>query len=170
MRGHVTHIRLATDIKAPVDVCFDFCLNVDVQLSLDPGMRAVGGVKVGPLTLGDAVTWRAWHFGIPWHMTSEIITVDRPHCFGDQMQQGPFAHWRHVHTFEEIGIGTRMHDAVDYDAPLGPIGRLFECPASRRLRHPQPAATSAAHPARRQHSPTRQDRTPGCVNLAWPRT
>ena len=126
MRGHVTHIRLATDIKAPVDVCFDFCLNVDVQLSLDPGMRAVGGVKVGPLTLGDAVTWRAWHFGIPWHMTSEIITVDRPHCFGDQMQQGPFAHWRHVHTFEEIGIGTRMHDAVDYDAPLGPIGRLFD--------------------------------------------
>src|SRR5579872_5494473 len=126
MRGRVTHIGLATDIDAPVDVCFDLCLNVDVQLSLDPGMRTDGGVRGGPLALGDSVTWRARHFGIPWRMTSRIITVDRPRCFADQIQRGPFAHWRHVHTFEDIGSGTRMHDAVDYDAPLGPIGRLFD--------------------------------------------
>jgi hypothetical protein len=63
-----------------------------------------------------------------------------------------------------------MSDLDDWRAGTagltGGSGRR-QCPASRRLRHPQPAATSAAHPARRQHSPTRQDPAPGCVNLAW---
>src|SRR5579872_3594952 len=126
VRGHVTHIRLETEIEAPVDLCFDLCLNVDVQLSLDLGTRAVGGVTRGRLNPGDTVTWRARHFGVPWRMTSAIIRADRPRCFADEMQSGPFAHWRHVHTFEEGEIGTRMLDDVEYHPPLGPIGRLFD--------------------------------------------
>lgn len=122
----MTHIRLETEIGAPVDVCFDLCLNVDVQVSLDPGMRAVGGVTSGPLALGDSVTWRARHFGLQWYMTSRIIRVDRPSRFADEMQSGPFALWRHRHTFEENEIGTRMLDEVEYRPPLGPMGRLFD--------------------------------------------
>jgi ligand-binding SRPBCC domain-containing protein len=132
VRGRVTYIRLETEIGAPVDVCFDLCLNVDTQLSLDPGMCAVGGVTRGPLALGNTVTWRARHFGIPWHMTSRIIQLDRPQCFADEMQSGPFASWRHIHTFEEAGIGTRMLDDIEYYPPLGSIGRLFDAAVLER--------------------------------------
>lgn len=122
----MTHIRLTTEIQAPPEACFDLCLNVDTQLSLDGGMAAVGEVRRGPLHLDDTVTWRARHFGIPWRMTSKIVQVDRPWRFADQMQQGPFAHWRHVHTFERTGVGTHMQDDVEYQPPLGLLGRLFD--------------------------------------------
>lgn len=122
----MTRILLETPIKAPADACFDLCLNVDVQLSLDTDMCAVGGVHQGPLTLGDMVTWRAQHFRIRWRMTSRIIEVDRPYRFVDQMQSGPFAHWRHSHTFNDHGTGTTMLDHVEYRPPLGPAGRIFD--------------------------------------------
>jgi|SRR5947209_6246024 len=119
-------ILLTTDIEAPPEVCFDLCLDVDVQLSLDHGMRAVAGVTRGPLHLGDALTWQARHFGVIWRMTSTIVEINRPHCFVDQMQDGPFAAWHHVHTFDEIDQGTRMRDEVTYRAPLGLFGDLFD--------------------------------------------
>ena len=125
-KGLVTRIHLTTAIEAPLEACFDVCLNVDIQLSLDRGMRAVDGVESGPLRLGDTVTWRARHFGVAWRMTSEIIKVDRPHSFTDQMRRGPFADWRHTHTFQSTETGTRMLDDVEYHAPLGPLGRLFD--------------------------------------------
>jgi len=122
----MTRILLTTDIEAPPEVCFDLCLDVDVQLSLDRGIRAVAGVTRGPLRLGDAVTWRARHFGVLWRMTSMIIEVNRPHSFVDQMQDGPFAAWQHVHTFAASGLGTRMCDEVKYWPPLGFLGRFFD--------------------------------------------
>ena len=128
----MTHIRLTTEINAPPEVCFDVCLNVDVQLSLDRGMRAVNGVSNGPLRLGDTVTWRARHFGVAWRMTSRIIEVDRPYCFSDRMQRGPFAWWHHVHTFKQTETGTRMVDEVEYRAPLGWLGRVFDAAVLER--------------------------------------
>jgi ligand-binding SRPBCC domain-containing protein len=89
-------------------------------------MRAVAGVRAGPLRLGDTVTWQGWHFGVPWRMTSEIVEVDRPHCFADQMLRGPFARWHHVHTFQRTANGSRITDDVEYDTPLGVLGRLFD--------------------------------------------
>lgn len=122
----MTYILLTTDIDAPVEVCFNLCLNVDVQLSLDRGMRAVAGVTSGPLHLRDTVTWRARHFGVHWRMTSKIIALDRPHSFVDQMQNGPFAGWQHTHTFEGNSLGTRMRDEIQYQPPFGALGRLFD--------------------------------------------
>jgi ligand-binding SRPBCC domain-containing protein len=119
-------IDLTTSIAAPPERCFDMALNVDVQLSLDSGMRAVAGKRGGPLRLGDTVTWRAAHFGVPWHMTSEIILVERPQRFEDEMQRGPFAYWHHVHRFEPDPEGTLMSDTVHYQTPLGFIGWIFD--------------------------------------------
>jgi ligand-binding SRPBCC domain-containing protein len=89
-------------------------------------MRAVAGVTGGPLHLGETVTWRARHFGVLWRMTSKIVTIDRPHCFVDHMENGPFAAWQHTHMFEESSLGTRMRDDVQYRPPLGVLGRLFD--------------------------------------------
>jgi len=48
--------------------------------------------------------------------------------FLDEQVEGPFTHWKHCHrivteTREEVA-GTSISDEVEYDLPLGPVGRL----------------------------------------------
>ena len=78
------------------------------------------------MNLGDEVTWAARHFGIPFRMTSHIVELDRPTRFVDEQVRGPFARFRHEHLFEVIEQGTRMTDAVEFDAPFGPVGDIAE--------------------------------------------
>ena len=125
-------IHLTTHLPASPETCFDLVLNVDVQVQLDSTTRVLGGVTSGPLHLGDCVTWRAVHFGLPWRMTSKIIEVERPKYFVDAMQRGPFASWRHLHQFEPLLTGTLIHDSVAYVAPFGILGRLFDAVVLQR--------------------------------------
>src|SRR5206468_5943881 len=87
---------------------------------------AVAGVTRGRMRLNEEVTWRAWHFGVPWRMTSRITALERPSRFVDEQVRGPFARFRHEHVFEPVGGGTRMIDRVEFAAPLGLLGRIAE--------------------------------------------
>ena len=88
--------------------------------------RAVDGVTEGRIELGERVTWRARHFGWTFEMTSRITEMTRPTRFSDEQVAGPFKYWRHAHLFEPVADGTRMIDRIDYEAPLGPLGRIFD--------------------------------------------
>ncbi|MGH2688228.1 MAG: SRPBCC family protein [Actinomycetota bacterium] len=72
------------------------------------------------------MTWRARHFGVRWRMTSAVTAFAYPAKFVDEQVRGPFARWRHEHRFEDLGGATRVTDVVDYEVPLGPLGRLFD--------------------------------------------
>ena len=87
---------------------------------------AVAGVQSGLISLGEEVTWRAWHFGIPIRMTSRITRMEAPDYFVDEQLKGPFRWFRHVHEFREGADGTTMVDRVAFAAPFGPIGRVIE--------------------------------------------
>jgi ligand-binding SRPBCC domain-containing protein len=78
------------------------------------------------MALGDEVTWRAWHFRIPWTMTARITEYERPIYFVDEQQRGPFHSWWHRHEFHPLGIGTEMVDHVRYRSPAGPLGSLAD--------------------------------------------
>ena len=43
--------------------------------------------------------------------------------FRDRMDGGPFAEWEHTHSFFADGDGTVVHDSVEYELPLGELGR-----------------------------------------------
>lgn len=121
--------RLETVIAAPVADCFDLSLSVDAHTaSMGPsGERAVAGVTSGLMALGDTVTWRARHGGIPFRMTSAITAHERPTRFVDEQQQGPFASWWHEHLFSPTDAGsTLMVDVVRFRSPLGPLGRVAD--------------------------------------------
>ena len=108
---------------------FDVSLDVDFHLQSfdDADEQIVGGVRSGGMRLGDDVTWRARHFGIWWTMTTVITEFDRPHRFVDEQRSGPFRRFRHEHEFTATGNGTTsMHDVVEFEAPLGPLGRIAE--------------------------------------------
>jgi ligand-binding SRPBCC domain-containing protein len=50
---------------------------------------------------------------------------DPPHRFVDEQLSGPYALWRHTHTFSADGAGgTIMRDEVRYALPLGGLGEL----------------------------------------------
>lgn len=128
-------LRLETVIAAAVEECFELSLSVDAHTDSKgaSGERAIAGVTSGQMTLGDSVTWRARHFGIPFRMTSKITAYERPFRFVDEQVRGPFRAWRHEHTFAASSSGTTsMIDAVEFRSPLGPIGALADGLVLRR--------------------------------------
>jgi ligand-binding SRPBCC domain-containing protein len=125
----VRSIRLQTTIAASLVACFDLSLSVDAHTNsmADSGERAVDGVTSGVMTLGDTVTWKARHFGIPFRMTSAITAYGRPDRFVDEQQRGPFDRWWHEHTFTALSASQPlMIDRVEFSSPLGPIGFLAD--------------------------------------------
>ncbi len=45
--------------------------------------------------------------------------------FEDTQLRGPFRRWHHVHRFEDTASGSALIDIVDWEAPLGCLGRFF---------------------------------------------
>ncbi|WP_104043923.1 SRPBCC family protein [Arthrobacter sp. ZGTC412] len=107
---------------------FDLARSVDAHKESMAGSReeAVAGVTSGLISLGEEVTWRAWHFGFPLRMTSRISEMEAPSYFVDEQIKGPFRRFRHVHEFKDDPAGTVMIDRIEFAAPLGFLGRLAE--------------------------------------------
>jgi ligand-binding SRPBCC domain-containing protein len=124
----VPDITLQTWLPASPERCFWLSLSVDAHTASmsRSGERIVGGVSSGPMGLGDRVTWRARHFGVPFTMTSAITDLVEPARFVDEQQSGPFRRWWHEHRFEADGPGTRMTDVVQFQSPAGVLGRLVD--------------------------------------------
>jgi ligand-binding SRPBCC domain-containing protein len=117
-----------------VERCFELSLSVDAhrESMARSGERAVAGVTSGVMRQGDTVTWRARHFGLPFHLTSRISEYSEPTRFVDEQVKGPFAAWWHEHTFAAAGDGTVMVDRIEFRSPLGPLGRVVDRLVLRR--------------------------------------
>ncbi|SFR62254.1 Ligand-binding SRPBCC domain-containing protein [Microbacterium azadirachtae] len=125
---------LERTIAAPVERVFALSLDVGVHVESMSAHaeRIVGGVGEGSMAEGDTVTWSARHFGMRFRMTSIVFDVDRPRAFSDRQLRGPFAAFRHRHTFAPVPEGTLMRDEIDFRSPLGPVGRLVDALVMRR--------------------------------------
>lgn len=62
--------------------------------------------------------------GIPLDWTTVIKEVTPFRSFTDFQEKGPYRLWNHFHEFIPNKHGTLMHDTVDYELPLGPLGTL----------------------------------------------
>lgn len=107
---------------------FDLSRNIDAHKESMAQSReqAIAGVTSGLISLGEEVTWRAWHFGVPLRMTSRITEMEAPDYFVDEQARGPFRNFRHVHEFSDNADGTVMVDRIEFAAPFGLLGRLLE--------------------------------------------
>jgi ligand-binding SRPBCC domain-containing protein len=78
--------------------------------SIKTGSRVVLVTKLGP---------------IPLRWVAEHTEYDPPRSFADRQVSGPFARWHHRHEFLDDGQGgTILRDVVDYEPPLGMLGRV----------------------------------------------
>ncbi|GAA4961666.1 SRPBCC family protein [Kineococcus glutinatus] len=123
-------ILVRTLVRADVEVVFNTSLDLDVELVAGRryGVRAVGGRTSGQLQLGEHVRWRLRLLGVvPLTHTSELVVVERPGRFVDEMRAGAFAEFRHEHRFEVEGPHmTIMTDRMTWTSPLGPLGALAD--------------------------------------------
>jgi ligand-binding SRPBCC domain-containing protein len=91
--------------------------------SLRVGSRAVVETRVFGLV---AVRWVAEH-----------TAYDPPRSFEDVQLSGPFRRWRHRHVVAPHENGALLRDEIDFEPPLGPLGRLaaplLVTPRLRRL-------------------------------------
>lgn len=112
----------------PKSELFDLARSIDAhkESMMQSHEEAIDGVTSGLISLGEEVTWRAWHFGVPLQMTSRITEMRIPDYFVDEQVRGPFRRFRHVHEFSQDAAGTTMVDRIEFAAPLGPIGRMAE--------------------------------------------
>ncbi|MDR6866812.1 ligand-binding SRPBCC domain-containing protein [Microbacterium resistens] len=121
-------------IAAPAERVF--ALSLDVGLHVDSMSRhrerVVAGPVSGALGEGDAITWSARHFGIRFRMTSLVHDVDPPVGFSDRQVAGPFAEFRHRHTFSPCSGGTLMRDQIVFRSPFGPLGGIVDALVMQR--------------------------------------
>ena len=121
-------INLITEIKAPIEICFDLSRSIDLHKhSMEhTGEEAIAGRTSGLIEDGECVTWQAKHFGITQYLTSKISNYNRPFIFRDEQTKGIFDFFRHDHIFETKEDKTIMTDVFEYRAPFSFLGRIAD--------------------------------------------
>jgi len=121
-------IILETKINAPIERCFDLARSIELHEdgASKTKEKAIAGVTSGIIELGEKVTWKAKHFGIWQKLTVEIIEVEKPFRFTDEMKEGAFKAMKHTHSFEERNGMTIMTDKFVYKSPFSFLGLLID--------------------------------------------
>ncbi len=122
-------IVIETVIAAPVERCFEMARDVaaHVESAAFSGERLVPPGKLsGILELGDLVAFEGRHFGLKQRFVARIIEVTPPRRFVDEMVTGAFRRLRHDHEFHVHAEGTLMRDVLEWESPLGFIGRIAD--------------------------------------------
>jgi ligand-binding SRPBCC domain-containing protein len=121
------HFVKESTIAAPPEVVFRFHESPDALRHLIPPWEKMKVVESsGSLKPGSKVVLQG-HMGFIQIRWVAIHTeYDPPHLFADRQESGPFALWYHRHRFLDDGQGgTILRDEVEYQPPLGIVGRLF---------------------------------------------
>mgnify|MGYP000678140287 CR=1 FL=1 len=121
-------IRVSIFINASQKQVFDIARNIEIhELSVaQTNETAIAGKTSGLLGFGEQVTWRAKHFGIYQNLTSKITEYDSPNYFVDEMVDGAFKSFKHLHQFKKSEKGILMIDVFEYQSPFGVLGKFAD--------------------------------------------
>jgi ligand-binding SRPBCC domain-containing protein len=121
-------IVLETQINASAEVCFDLMRDtrLHTETTAQTKEKAIGGVTSGKIGLGQKVTFEGVHFGIRQRLTVKVVEFERPHLFVDEMTEGVFKSFKHIHEFFPNEYGVLMRDTLVWRAPLGFLGKIAD--------------------------------------------
>ena len=124
----MTQIKITTTIKAPIEIVFDTCRNIEIhQYSASKtNEKAIAGKTSGLINKGETVTWKGKHFGVYIQHESIISEMEFPIYFVDEQLKGHFKKFKHEHIFIKKENKTIMTDILEYETPYGLIGKLFD--------------------------------------------
>ena len=112
-------------IKASPQEVFAFHESPHALRSLIPPWEKMEVVEsAGSLRPGSRVVLQGRAGFLPIRWVAVHTDYEPPHFFADRQETGPFAWWYHRHLFLADGEGgTLLRDEVEYQPPLGFLGR-----------------------------------------------
>lgn len=121
-------ILIETQIHAPAERCFDLMRDIRIHTETTMGTdeRAVAGVTEGMIGPGQTVTFEGKHFGFKQRLTVRVTEFERPTLFVDEMTEGNFRTFKHIHEFVTVRSGTLMRDRLIWTSPFGIVGRIVD--------------------------------------------
>lgn len=114
-------------VPAPRDAVFSFFSDpFNLEAITPPWLRfRVVERTTDEIREGTELTYRLRLRGLPMTWRSRIEEWRANERFVDVQLRGPYAKWRHTHTFADHGDGeTLISDRVEYRLPLGRLGGL----------------------------------------------
>ncbi len=121
-------ILIETQIHAPAEKCFDLMrdIRIHTETTMETDERAVAGVTEGMIGPGQTVTFEGKHFGFKQRLTVRVTEFERPTLFVDEMTEGNFRSFKHIHEFVTVRSGTLMRDRLIWTSPFGIVGRIVD--------------------------------------------
>jgi ligand-binding SRPBCC domain-containing protein len=113
-------------VERPLDEVFDFFADAANLEALTPDFLRFSIRTPLPIVMheGARIEYRLHLFGLPLRWRTVISVWEPGRRFVDEQASGPYASWRHTHTFEAADGGTIVRDVVDYAMPFGALGHL----------------------------------------------
>jgi len=113
-------------VPRPLDEVFEFFSQPENLGALTPPELSFDILTPSPVPMaeGALIDYRITLGPVPMNWRTLIERYDPPNSFVDVQLRGPYAVWRHEHTFEAVDGGTSIRDRIDYAMPFGPIGAV----------------------------------------------
>lgn len=121
-------------VRAPRTEVFAWFADVRNLIAMSPRWPKVA-LKRAPdvMATGARIDLQLRLFGVPLTWETLITEYAPNERFVDVQLGGPFRNWRHTHSFTDAPDGdTVVSDHVEYDLPLGPLGRFAHLLMVRR--------------------------------------
>lgn len=131
--SHFT-LRRSQFVPAPMAEVFRFFENPrNLEQITPPFLRfRVLSATDDEVRLDTRIEYRLRWQVFPMRWSSRISEYDRNVMFADEMLRGPYRRWYHRHYFTEVEGGVDILDVVEYELPLGPLGRMAHALFVRR--------------------------------------
>ena len=125
---HTYLLRASQILPVPIEKAFSFFEKPEDLFEITPDWldfklvnAAVKGATYEGAEFDYIIKWLA--IPIKWH--AKIVEYLPPEQFTDVQVRGPYALWKHLHTFEAVPNGTLMRDSITYRIPFGFIGEIL---------------------------------------------
>jgi len=121
-------------INASAERVFGFHEQPDVLQRLIPPWetaRVIRQARISEVGSETIIETRVAVIPIKW--IARHTAYDPPRMFEDTQIKGPFRSWRHRHIVEPRNAGAVLRDEIEYELPLGILGRLVSSIIKRRL-------------------------------------
>jgi ligand-binding SRPBCC domain-containing protein len=122
-------------VTGPQDLVFKFFVDPRNLEEITPPWVGfeVTHLEQLPLAGGTMQEYRIRWLRVPLRWESLIAEFDEGRSFTDVQTYGPYAYWRHEHTFEAVDDeSTLVRDRVQYSLPFGVLGPLTHALLVRR--------------------------------------
>ena len=119
------HFSKTSEFRASAERLFAFHERPDALALLTPPWQKTEVIQPPTSLAAGTVVKLRTRVGPFWqNIEAEHVSYERGRSFADRMVKGPFSHWLHRHEIAPAAGGSTLHDAIEYELPLGALGQL----------------------------------------------